>query len=140
MSFALDARLQKDTFLIGSAPDMLLLLMNDSRYPWFIIVPSLPNISEWFDLPESRQIDLHLASVKLGQSIQRAFECEKLNIASLGNIVRQMHVHVVGRHENDAAWPGPVWGHSPAMPYSEQQRKTRTEMLFAQMDLPFTPT
>lgn len=139
MSFVLDDRLQQDTHPIGHNARALLLMMNDSRYPWFIVVPRHTGISEWFDLPQEEQISLHLDCVKLGQCVQRAFSCDKINIAALGNIVRQMHVHIIGRHIGDEAWPGPVWGHSPAVSYEDTQRKARTAALFDQADLPFTP-
>jgi diadenosine tetraphosphate (Ap4A) HIT family hydrolase len=102
-------------------------------------VPQRANVSEWFDLSPEDQIGLHLDCVRLGQCVQNAFACEKINIAALGNIVRQMHVHVVGRTTGDAAWPGPVWGHSPAIGYSDSQRDARRAALFEQPELPFTP-
>lgn len=139
MTFTLDSRLRQDTHLIGEGSGAQLLLLNDSRYPWFVIVPTCPAVSEWFDLSEAEQIQHHLASVKLGRCIQTAFGCEKINIAALGNIVRQMHIHVVGRSSGDPAWPGPVWGHSAAVHYTDTERRMRTDQLFAQQDLPFTP-
>lgn len=139
MEFTLDSRLQQDCFLIGKNDSAQLLLMNDSRYPWFILVPTKPGVSEWFDLQPDEQIRLHQDSVALAQCIQKAFGCEKMNVAALGNIVRQMHVHVVGRKTNDAAWPGPVWGHSPAIPYTETGRQSCKEFLFRQAGLPFEP-
>lgn len=139
MSFELDSRLRNDTFPVGNGDGCQLLLLNDSRYPWFIIVPTISNVSEWFDLPEPDQIRYHLFSVQLGKCIQQAFGCEKINIAALGNIVRQMHIHVVGRASADPAWPGPVWGHSAAVHYTDEERALRCSRLFAQSDLPFSP-
>ena len=136
-TFALDNRLQRDTILIGEATDSLLLLMNDCRYPWFIVVPTIADVSEWFDLPTAVQASLHGQCIQLGKCIRQAFECEKINIAALGNIVRQMHIHVIGRFEQDPAWPGPVWGHSPAIAYDEQQLARCKDLLLAQQDLPF---
>lgn len=139
MAFELDSRLRQDSHLIGRNQHALLMMMNDCRYPWFIVVPQRANVSEWFDLSPEDQIGLHLDCVRLGQCVQNAFACEKINIAALGNIVRQMHVHVVGRTTGDAAWPGPVWGHSPAIGYSDSQRDARRAALFEQPELPFTP-
>lgn len=139
MTFQLDSRLQNDTFVIGQGEGCQLLLMNDKRYPWFIVVPTVTNVSEWFDLPDADQSRLHLASVKLAQCIRDAFDCEKINIGALGNIVRQMHIHVVGRFVTDPAWPGPVWGHSAAVHYTEDERRMRCQRLFEQQNLPFKP-
>ena len=139
MAFELDARLRNDTHLIARNQDALLLLMNDCRYPWLIVVPTLEGASEWFNLDVEQQARLHLDSVRLGRCVQQAFDCEKINIAALGNVVRQMHIHVVGRNGSDPAWPGPVWGHSAAIPYSDTQLKERKLQLFAQSDLPFSP-
>ena len=139
MQFELDSRLKNDTHLIGQNENALLLMMNDSRYPWFIVVPQRPDACEWFDLPQDEQIRLHLDCVQLGHCVQRAFACEKINVAALGNIVRQLHVHVVGRTTGDPAWPGPVWGHSPGVACSASLLDQRKATLFAQTDLPFTP-
>lgn len=139
MTFQLDNRLQKDTFIIGQGEGCQLLLMNDKRYPWFIVVPAVSNVSEWFELPDTDQCRYHVASVKLGHCIRNAFGCEKINIGTLGNIVRQLHIHVVGRFVTDPAWPGPVWGHSSAVHYTEDERKTCCQRLFEQPDLPFEP-
>lgn len=138
MAFELDPRLQQDTHPIGENSLALLLLMNDRRYPWFIVVPRRENIVEWFDLPEQEQVQLHRDCVALGRCIQAAFDCQKINIAALGNMVRQMHVHVIGRHTSDPAWPGPVWGHSPASAYSPAELAQRKERLRDQSGLPFT--
>jgi len=138
MAFVLDSRLQRDTFLLGSNDQELLLLMNDRRYPWFIIVPTQDGASEWFDLPESAQNTLHRHCVQLGAAIHTQFHCEKVNIAALGNIVRQMHVHIVGRHTDDPAWPGPVWGHSAAIPYDKPALEQMKAQLLKMKELPFT--
>ena len=138
MAFALDSRLQRDTFLLGSNDQELLLLMNDSRYPWFIVVPTQDGASEWFDLPEPAQATLHRHCVQLAAAVHTQFQCEKVNIAALGNIVRQMHVHVIGRHTDDPAWPGPVWGHSAAIPYGQATVEKMKERLLKMKELPFT--
>lgn len=138
MVFELDHRLRNDTHLIGQNDLGLLLLLNDSRYPWFVVVPQQAGICEWFDLSEQAQIRLHQDCVALGRCVQKAFGSEKINIAALGNIVRQMHVHVVGRSSADPAWPGPVWGHSPAQAYSAQALAARKDALLSQDNLPFT--
>lgn len=137
MAFALDQRLKHDTFIIGSNDLNLLLMMNDSRYPWFIVVPQVDQVSEWFDLPLAQQQQLHQDCVQVGACVKSAFACDKINIAALGNVVQQMHVHIIGRTRQDAAWPGPVWGHSPATHYTEEQKRQRILQVLEQKDLPF---
>jgi len=138
MAFRLDPRLQQDTIELGGSEHALLLLLNDSRYPWFVLVPRQEGASEWFDLPESLQIELHRQSVQLGAAIREHFHCDKINIAALGNIVRQMHLHVVGRRVGDPAWPGPVWGHSAAVPYDPTALEELKSILRKMTELPFT--
>jgi len=140
MAFALDPRLAADCSIIGSNGQSLLLLMEDSRYPWFIVVPKLEGVSEWFDLAPDVQLRLHQDCVALGHCVKQAYACEKINIAALGNIVRQLHIHVVGRETTDPAWPGPVWGHSPAIRYTDETRRERVSRLYGQDKLPFNTT
>lgn len=137
MAFALDTRLQNDTVFIGRNEHHLLLMMNDARYPWFIVVPEQDGVSEWFDLSPAAQQSLHADCVQLGQCVKQVFGCEKINIAALGNIVRQMHVHVIGRHQDDPAWPGPVWGHSPARPCDEAGKISRKSSILNAAGIPF---
>ena len=123
--FELNARLQADTLLIGDMPLSRMLLMNDSRYPWVLLVPRIPNATEIHDLSESDQQQLLKESSMLSKFMLEQFEATKMNVAVLGNIVPQLHVHHIARNENDPAWPGPVWGHSPAVHY----KKSETERL-----------
>ena len=140
MAFTLDPRLAADCSIIGSNEQSLLLLMEDSRYPWFIVVPKIEGACEWFDLTHEDQLRLHQDCVALGHSVKQAYACEKINIAALGNIVRQLHIHVVGRETTDPAWPGPVWGHSPAIRYTDETRQERINRLYGQDKLPFNTT
>lgn len=116
--FLLDSRLAADTLLLGSFPLSQLLLMNESRYPWFILVPQRENIVEWLDLSEPDRLQLHQESMWLAEAMRQTYSPTKLNIANLGNIVRQFHLHHIARFESDPAWPGPVWGKFPPEPYS----------------------
>ena len=138
MTFSLDPRLARDGIIIGSNEHNLLLMMNDARYPWFIVVPRLASACEWFDLTPEQQIQLHRDCMELGRCVRSAFHCDKINIGALGNIVKQLHIHVLGRYESDPAWPGPVWGHSPAVPYTENDKQHRIEQLFKQERFPFS--
>lgn len=119
--FTLDPRLQQDTLPIGDFSLCRLLLSNDSNYPWFILVPRLDGISEVFQLDVADQQRLWQESTALAQCLNEGFAADKMNIGALGNVVSQLHVHVIVRRRGDAAWPAPVWGKHPAQPYTEQQ-------------------
>ena len=117
--FELDPRLAGDTFVVGETPLSQLLLMNDARYPWLILVPRRADITEPFELSEADQAKLWQDSMRLGEAMKAHFAADKLNIAALGNQVAQLHVHHIARFHADDAWPGPVWGVGNAVPYSD---------------------
>jgi len=119
--FALDPRLQQDTLPIGDFPLCRLLLSNDSNYPWFILVPRREAISEIFQLDDADQQQLWKETTELSQVLKDSFDADKLNVAALGNVVSQLHMHVIVRKREDAAWPAPVWGKHPAKPYDSEQ-------------------
>ncbi len=119
--FALDARLEQDTLVIGDFPLSRLLLSNDSTYPWFILVPRRDQISELFELDTGDQQQLWLETTALAELLKDLFDADKMNVATLGNVVSQLHMHVIVRKRDDAAWPAPVWGKHPAKPYSAEQ-------------------
>ena len=127
---ALDERLEADTFPVTELPLCRVLLMNDTRFTWVILVPRQPGASEVFDLDEESQQQLWREASALGAAMKEAFEGDKINIAALGNMVSQLHVHIIVRHKNDAAWPGPVWGLGNAEPYTpDQQASVRAQLL-----------
>ncbi|WP_373387555.1 HIT domain-containing protein [Pseudomonas alcaligenes] len=115
--FALDPRLQQDTLAIGDFPLCRLLLMNDANYPWFILVPRREAVSELFQLDQADQQQLWLETTRLAETFKDAFVADKMNVATLGNVVSQLHMHVIVRRRDDPAWPAPVWGRLPARPY-----------------------
>jgi len=119
--FALDSRLQQDTLTIGDFPLCRLLLSNDANYPWFILVPRRDDISELFQLDVADQQQFWLETTALAELIKDLFDADKMNVATLGNVVSQMHMHVIVRKRDDAAWPAPVWGKLPAKPYNAEQ-------------------
>jgi len=119
--FALDSRLQQDCLPIGDFPLCRLLLMNDAHYPWFVLVPRREEVSELFQLDADDQQALWRESTVLAEKLKDTFAADKMNIASLGNLVSQLHMHVIVRRREDAAWPAPVWGKHPARPYSVEQ-------------------
>ncbi len=116
-AFTLDPRLAADTVLVGDLMLSRVLLMNDARFPWLILVPRRAQLREIVDLAASEQNALmgEIAAVSL--ALQRLTSPHKLNVAALGNQVAQLHVHVIARFSEDAAWPRPVWGIGTAEPY-----------------------
>ncbi|MFJ4144325.1 HIT domain-containing protein [Pseudomonas sp. NPDC089734] len=127
--FVLDSRLKQDTLSIGDFPLCRLLLSNDARYPWFILVPRRADIMEVFQLEEQDQLQLWQETTVLSRILKDVFEADKLNVAALGNVVSQLHMHVIVRHRDDAAWPAPVWGKHPALPYTDEQFAVIVERL-----------
>lgn len=119
-SFVLDARLQSDTRHVASLSLCDVLLMNDTRFPWLVLVPRRTGMTEICDLSSSDQALLWVEVTRASEALRSLAPFDKLNLGALGNIVRQLHVHAVGRREGDAAWPGPVWGSGAALPYDEQ--------------------
>ncbi|MFY1664507.1 HIT domain-containing protein [Pseudomonas sp. Pseu.R1] len=119
--FVLDQRLLQDTLPVGDFPLSRLLLSNDAQYPWFILVPRRADISEVFQLSKVDQLQLWKETTVLSDTLQRLFNADKMNVAALGNVVSQLHMHVIVRHKSDAAWPAPVWGKHPAQPYTQDQ-------------------
>ena len=118
-AFALDPRLAADTRLVASLPLCDVQLMNDARYAWLVLVPRREGLVEIADLSDDDQAMLWREANLAARVLRAVAPCDKLNLGVLGNIVRQLHVHVVGRCQGDAAWPGPVWGHGQAQPYTE---------------------
>ncbi|QIH10383.1 MULTISPECIES: HIT domain-containing protein [Pseudomonas] len=127
--FTLDSRLQQDTVLIGDFPLCRLLLSNDANYPWFILVPRREDISELFQLDVTDQRQLWQETTALAELLKDSFDADKLNVATLGNVVSQLHMHVIVRKRDDAAWPAPVWGKHPAKPYTAEQIEQVRERL-----------
>jgi len=121
MQFVLDSRLAADAFVLG---DMLLsrvLLMNDARFPWLIVVPRRPALRELIDLASTERSILMEEIARASAALKEATRAEKLNVAALGNQVEQLHVHVIARFAGDPAWPHPVWGRGPATPYAPDE-------------------
>lgn len=119
--FELDSRLEQDTVSLGDFPLCRLLLMNDRQYPWFILVPRREEVSELFQLDAADQQALWQETTSLAETLKDTFGADKMNIATLGNVVGQLHMHVIARRRDDAAWPAPVWGKLPADPYTQEQ-------------------
>jgi diadenosine tetraphosphate (Ap4A) HIT family hydrolase len=121
-AFALDPGLARDTHLVGDMPLGRVLLMNDANYPWLILVPRRAGAVEIVDLDADQRTQLMTEIALLAQALKKMTACHKINIAAIGNVVPQLHVHVVARTANDAAWPRPVWGLSAPRPYEHAER------------------
>ncbi|SDO51157.1 Diadenosine tetraphosphate (Ap4A) hydrolase [Halomonas shengliensis] len=115
--FEPDARLVEDSYPVTELPLCQLRLMNDTRFPWLVLIPRRRGVSEVFELDEADQQQLWREAGRLGRAFKTLMEADKLNVASLGNLVPQLHLHLVLRREGDAAWPGPVWGQGEAEHY-----------------------
>lgn len=116
--FQLHSQLAEDCILLGDFPLTRVLLNKDANYPWFILVPKREGIREIYELPEHDQQQLLWESSYFSRQIHDLFQADKLNVAALGNMVPQLHVHHIVRYKKDVAWPSPVWGHVAAIEYS----------------------
>ncbi|MFQ5518607.1 MAG: HIT family protein [Mariprofundus sp.] len=131
----LHPQLKKDCFVIGRFPLCALLLMNDANYPWFILVPQRADITEIHQLSESDQQQLMRESSLLAECIEKEFKADKINIAALGNMVPQLHIHHIVRYKTDPAWPGPIWGKLEAIAYDECRAQNMIAALRQQLTL-----
>jgi diadenosine tetraphosphate (Ap4A) HIT family hydrolase len=127
--FALDIRLQADTYLVADLELSTLLLMNDARFPWVILVPRVANCAEWLDFSAEQQQQLLREQLQVMSVVQVLTGAHKLNVANLGNMVRQFHLHVIARFETDTAWPGPVWGQGERQKYTEDEARSFVQKL-----------
>lgn len=123
--FKLDARLENDTIELGNIEFIKVLMSKDSNYPWLILVPEIANATELFDLDAQQQQLLMQTITKISKDMQVEFSADKINVGALGNVVKQLHIHIVARFETDIAWPGPIWGQHPAKPYTQEQLETQ---------------
>lgn len=121
--FSLDGQLARDTTAIGDLPLSRLLLNEDSNYPWLILVPRHPGLVELIDLDEKARGQLMSEIAAVSQALRDITQCHKLNVAALGNMVAQLHVHVIARFRTDAAWPNPVWNAAPRQAYEAGARE-----------------
>jgi len=119
MSFALDERLERETFVVGDMALSRVLLMNDARWPWLILAPRRDGLVELADLDPGDRAQLIEEAARASRFLKAHARADKINVGALGNIVPQFHLHIVARTVGDPAWPGPVWGFGAARPYAE---------------------
>lgn len=127
--WSLHPQLERDTAPVGDLPLTRVLLMNDSNYPWLVLVPRQPDLTELTDLEENAQGQLMAEIARTMGALKSAAACDKLNVAALGNAVPQLHVHIIARRKTDAAWPKPVWGVAPPIVYESAARGRLIETL-----------
>lgn len=127
--FQLHPRLAEDSIVIGRFDLSLLLLSKDANYPWCILVPQSEDAFEIHHLSDAEQIQLIRESSRLSEVMTSLFDAHKMNVAALGNVVRQLHVHHIARFEDDAAWPQPIWGKVPAKVYAHDELAERIKRL-----------
>jgi len=120
-TFQLHPRLRQDCISIGRLDLCQLLMMNDNQYPWFILVPEKADIKEIYQLSKPEQRTLLEESSYLAENLAALYKADKMNIAAIGNLVPQLHIHHIVRYRSDKAWPDPVWGKFAAIPYTQQQ-------------------
>jgi diadenosine tetraphosphate (Ap4A) HIT family hydrolase len=137
MPFQLHPQLQKDCIAIGKLDLCRLLLMNDSQFPWFILVPEIAGITEIYQLNKQQQVLLIEESSFLAERLSELYRPDKLNIAAIGNLIPQLHVHHIVRYRTDKAWPAPVWGKLPALVYSEQELMDTTHSIMNMLKAAF---
>ena len=127
--FELHPQLEADTVTVGYLPLSRILISKDANYPWFILVPQRADLSEIHHLDQADRQQLFEESCRLSECMVDAFSPDKMNVAALGNVVPQLHVHHIARYKGDPAWPGPVWGVVPARPYQEGALQQRIDLV-----------
>lgn len=133
--FFLHPKLAADCSVLGDLPLSRLLLMEDARYPWCVLVPRRPELIELHTLSPEDAALLHEEIGMVAELLLKQPRVSKINVGALGNVVSQLHVHVVGRHEADFAWPGPVWGFGDPHPYEKHDREALVNTLIEQLPL-----
>lgn len=121
--FILDSQLDQDCEIIGDYPLCRLLLLDDKQYPWVILVPRREGITEIFQLNEEDQLQLQRESTSVLAAMAHHYKADKMNVAALGNVVSQLHIHHIVRFRGDPSWPKPVWGVLPSVAYTLKERE-----------------
>jgi diadenosine tetraphosphate (Ap4A) HIT family hydrolase len=137
MSFSIDPRLAAESFSLGELALCEVRLFDDARFPWLILLPKREGAVEIIDLEDDERPVLMDEIEIASAALKRITNCHKLNVAALGNQVRQLHVHVIARFENDAAWPQPVWGKGARVAYDASSRDALSKQLRDALNLTF---
>ncbi len=134
-NFELDPKIAADSLLVCRLKPFELRLVNDARWPWLLVVPIRAGVEEWHDLTEPEADALSDLIRRLSINLKALTAAEKINVAALGNIVRQFHLHIVARRTEDANWPGPVWGFGKPLPYSNEASEALIRAILEGMEL-----
>ena len=129
MAFALNPRIEADSLLVGRHAAFQLRLVADERFFWVLLIPEQEGATELHDLNPEMNAELMQLAAALGAALQRATAAKKINIATIGNVVSQFHLHVIARHADDEAWPAPIWGHGAPAKLSPTTRARRLAVL-----------
>ena len=133
--FQLHPRLKEDCIAVGRFDLCQLLLMNDCQYPWFILVPEKAGLTEIYQLGKAERQLLTEESSYLAENLAALYQADKMNIAAIGNLVPQLHIHHVVRYQTDKAWPAPIWGKFTAVPYTQQHMTAMLAQVKQQLKL-----
>jgi diadenosine tetraphosphate (Ap4A) HIT family hydrolase len=136
VSVALDPRIEADSAFVADLALCQLRLMDDSRFPWLVLIPAREGVVEIIDLPAADRAALMTEIALCSSALKAVVPCDKLNVGALGNVVPQLHVHVVARRRDDAAWPGPVWAVGARRPYADDARARLIRKIRAALDAP----
>jgi len=139
--FVLDSRLENDSIFLGEMPLCRLLLINDSQFPWFVLVPRRADTYEMYHLSLADRAQMMVESCDLSAALADGYSATKMNVAALGNVVKQLHVHHIVRYESDVAWPAPVWGRQSMIAYEKDEIEEIRAKVNALLEasLSFTP-
>nr|WP_246453963.1 HIT family protein [Rhizobium soli] len=129
----MDGRIARDSDLIATLDLCQLRIQNDSRWPWLVMVPQRADMTEIFELSEADHALLSAEVNHVAAALKEITCATKINVGALGNIVRQLHVHVIARFEGDANWPGPIWGYGSAEPYDSEKRQALVNTLMEKL-------
>jgi diadenosine tetraphosphate (Ap4A) HIT family hydrolase len=136
VSWSLHPQLAGDTYSVGDLPLSRVLIIKDANYPWVILVPRRAGVSEILDLGAAEQVQLMGEITRTGAALKEITACDKLNIAALGNVVPQLHLHIIARTKRDPAWPQPVWGKLKPAVYDNRTLGDFAGLLTKALDLP----
>ena len=132
--FVLHPQLEKDSEYVIELTLCVVRLINDANYPWLILVPQVANIGEVIDLSDAQQQQLWQESAMVSRVLKHLFTPDKLNVAALGNMVPQLHLHHIVRYQNDVSWPKPIWGQVPSMEYSDEQLGKQIDLIKTEIE------
>ena len=137
--FELHPRLEADTIFLGTLPLSRVLLMNERRYPWIVLVPMQSGLTEVLELSEADQAQLIHESSLIAQQMRRHLSADKINLGAIGNLVPQLHFHVIARYRDDASWPAPVWGRFQPDAYSSEEMQSLVQRMALSEIAVFSP-